>query len=95
MYLTVILRTQQLEWKKIEWDWTLLRGVLMVGPGFVVDVKYFNKIGAYDGGMKIWGGENIELAWRVSVWLIDTLFSKQQELHSEKLYFNNLIRISK
>ncbi|CAL1539923.1 unnamed protein product [Lymnaea stagnalis] len=40
-------------------------GVLMVGPGFTVDVEYFKSIGEYDGDMKIWGGENIELAWRV------------------------------
>lgn len=41
------------------------RGVLMVGPGFAVDVEYFKSIGTYDGDMFIWGGENIELAWRV------------------------------
>lgn len=38
----------------------------MVGPGFVVDTNYFKNIGAYDSDMLIWGGENIELAWRVS-----------------------------
>ncbi|XP_059147959.1 polypeptide N-acetylgalactosaminyltransferase 1-like isoform X2 [Physella acuta] len=42
-------------------------GVLMVGPGFAVDVEYFKHIGTYDKDMLIWGGENIELAWRV--WL--------------------------
>ncbi|XP_041367912.1 inactive polypeptide N-acetylgalactosaminyltransferase-like protein 5 [Gigantopelta aegis] len=44
-----------------------LPGVVMVGPAFAVDVKYFKDIGTYDSGMEIWGGENIELAWRV--WL--------------------------
>ncbi|RUS84775.1 hypothetical protein EGW08_007459, partial [Elysia chlorotica] len=42
-----------------------LPGVLFVGTGFAVDVQYFKRIGAYDPGMMIWGGENIELAWRV------------------------------
>ncbi|XP_071091328.1 polypeptide N-acetylgalactosaminyltransferase 1-like [Haliotis cracherodii] len=44
-----------------------LPGVVMVGPAFAVDADYFREIGTYDSGMEIWGGENIELAWRV--WL--------------------------
>ena len=40
-------------------------GVVMVGPGFAVNSEYFREIGTYDEGMKIWGGENLELAWRV------------------------------
>ncbi|XP_050401932.1 inactive polypeptide N-acetylgalactosaminyltransferase-like protein 5 [Patella vulgata] len=42
-----------------------LPGVVMVGPAFAINTTYFKHIGKYDGGMKIWGGENIELAWRV------------------------------
>ena len=37
----------------------------MVGPGFVVDVRYFKELGMYDDQMSIWGGENLELPWRV------------------------------
>ena len=37
----------------------------MVGPGFVVDVQYFKELGTYDDQMSIWGGENLELPWRV------------------------------
>lgn len=44
-----------------------LPGVVMVGPGFVVDVQYFKELGTYDDQMSIWGGENLELPWRV--WL--------------------------
>lgn len=40
-------------------------GVVMVGTGFVIDVQFFKDIGTYDSGMKIWGGENIDLAWRI------------------------------
>lgn len=40
-------------------------GVVMVGPAYAVDSKYFGEIGAYDEGMKIWGGENLEFPWRV------------------------------
>ncbi|XP_033750178.1 inactive polypeptide N-acetylgalactosaminyltransferase-like protein 5 [Pecten maximus] len=48
-------------------DMDVLPGVVMVGAAFVVDVKFFSEIGTYDDGMKIWGGENLELSWRV--WL--------------------------
>lgn len=46
------------------------RGVVMVGPGAVVDVQYFQEIGGFDTGMKIWGGENLELPWRVRTLLV-------------------------
>ncbi|XP_060566861.1 polypeptide N-acetylgalactosaminyltransferase 11-like [Ruditapes philippinarum] len=42
-------------------------GVVMVGPGAVVNVQYFKELGGFDTGMKIWGGENLEFPWRV--WL--------------------------
>ena len=55
----------------MELTWLLIMyiyysGVVMVGPAFAVDANYFKKIGTYDDGMEIWGGENLELAWRVS-----------------------------
>ncbi|KAL4227368.1 hypothetical protein ACF0H5_012811 [Mactra antiquata] len=42
-----------------------LPGVVMVGPGAVVNVQYFKDLGGFDTGMKIWGGENLELPWKV------------------------------
>ena len=39
----------------------------MVGQTFAMDSKYFGEIGAFDEGMSIWGGENLELAWRVRI----------------------------
>ena len=38
----------------------------MVGTAFAMDRIYFGEVGSYDEGMTIWGGENLELAWRVS-----------------------------
>lgn len=40
-------------------------GAVMVGAAYAIDSRYFGEIGTYDEGMKVWGGENLEMAWRV------------------------------
>ena len=37
----------------------------MAGGLFSMDRQYFNHLGTYDKGMEIWGGENLEMSFRV------------------------------
>ncbi|GFS28061.1 polypeptide N-acetylgalactosaminyltransferase [Elysia marginata] len=42
-------------------------GPAMVGAAFAIDRLYFHHLGGYDQSMTVWGGENLEMSWRV--WL--------------------------
>ena len=42
----------------------------MAGGLLAVNREFFFKVGAYDGGMYTWGGENLEMSFRVGSFVL-------------------------
>ncbi|RCN34616.1 ricin-type beta-trefoil lectin domain protein [Ancylostoma caninum] len=71
-----------------------IRSATMAGGLFSIDRAFFEKLGTYDPGFHIWGGENLELSFKVSLPLSNVFVYSLDFREAVDVLKGNLIRLA-